>query len=278
LRRFIPLLPVAAALVLTGCSCFTSAELQSIEEQRQTALRAATEPLEGENEDLKAQVADLQAELDGLRHTLPRLYQRFLMMQEEGNAEEAYQTARRLNEDFPGTFEATRSAKFAKSYEARRAKEAARALSGLKRRSDPGSGTTWYYDPATEGRFASAPLYLYITQKSGEAPMLRIRLQSADASGYPTRAFFLQTDRRDFTVRPPEASFRQQEVPGGLWRWIDRPAEESDRMMLRAIARSERAVISFLGSAYQDKLPLSREDRLAVSNILAAYDALRAVP
>jgi hypothetical protein len=143
------------------------------------------------------------------------------------------------------------------------------ALQKMRKREDKIEGITWYKDRSTPDTNDHNNIHLYIGQK-GTHVWLRWKMQYASSSWLFIKGFILVADGQRFEHR---AQFERDNYTT-IWEWYDTPAGPQELQMVDAIKNAKDATVRYVGDKYHDDRKISSQEKQALSNVLAAYQAL----
>jgi hypothetical protein len=146
------------------------------------------------------------------------------------------------------------------------------AISRLRTEIDKIEGITWYQHPNAPRYVNSrSTVYLYIGRHSGERPWLRMKIQyeaedwlfvdSVDAwyDGLKETLYLGNFERDHKTT---------------IWEWVDVVPTARQLEILRSIADAKEAILRFRGMQYHRDVKISSGDKMAIREILIAFDAM----
>ncbi len=61
---------------------------------------------------------------------------------------------------------------------------------------------------------------------------------------------------------------------GGIWEWLDRSVSASEYEIVKAVANSKSAKLRYNGKGYYKDKKITYKEKVALKNILNAYEAL----
>ncbi len=60
----------------------------------------------------------------------------------------------------------------------------------------------------------------------------------------------------------------------GIWEWLDRGVDSDEYQIIKAVANGKNVRIRFVGKQYQKDKSITSAEKLALRNVLDAYEAL----
>jgi hypothetical protein len=161
--------------------------------------------------------------------------------------------------------EAKRAAKLAAKRKA--------ALAALTSKKDKVEGVTWYRDPSSPGYVNYNGFFLYIGQKAGGRPWLRMSVQYNADDWLFIESFVVNVDG---TLHEGSGSKFEWERDSSteIWEWLDKTPTESDLRMIRAIIDSKQATLRLNGAQYRKDRTITAAQKRAFARVLLAYEAL----
>ena len=135
---------------------------------------------------------------------------------------------------------------------------------------DDVKGITWYEDGNAASRHY---LNLYIENKDGQPPVLRIELRYIGDQWLFLESFTVMADGKKFNIYP--AALKREALGWGMvLEMDDRPVTDETRDMVKAVIGSDEAMIRYNGrTAFSDKA-ITAEEKAALKKVINAYNAL----
>lgn len=150
----------------------------------------------------------------------------------------------------------------------------AKALKKLRSKYDDISGVTWYHDKTTPTTVFNG-MYAYIGVKEGDVPWVRLVFQYTADDYLSVQKFIIKADDQIFTVDEAEYGEIKTDHSGGtVWEWLDRIATPEDHKIIKAVAESKTTKIRYLGRDYYNDKIVSEKQKVALKNIMQAYNQL----
>lgn len=158
-------------------------------------------------------------------------------------------------------------ASYQKIATAKKAQARSKALSGMSKTSDEFSGTDFYKDRSSPRYRNSNAFYIYFGASGDTVQGLRLVVSYYDDSWLFIENARVNVDGKIYTIY---ATKWERDNNSSIWEWSDEVL--SDRDMIEAIIKSRNATIRFDGSQYYDTRTISSSQKIALKNVLRAYD------
>lgn len=143
------------------------------------------------------------------------------------------------------------------------------ALSRLKKTYDEFQDVTWYQSPSSPRYRNSNAFYIYFGIDNGSKLPLRLVMQYYSSDWLFIEEAKINVDGKIYTVTSTDW---ERDNDSDIWEWSDEPL--NDRELIEAIVKSKSAVIRYEGRQYYDNRTISSSQKLALKQVLEAYDAL----
>lgn len=148
-------------------------------------------------------------------------------------------------------------------------------LGALRIKRDPIKESTFYHHPGSPDAVNDrSELFVYISQNKAGAVQLRLQLQYVARDWLFIDKYTAHIDGKNYVIATPE--MHRDVIDGGITEWDDRAATENDLTMLRAIVAKKKVLLRCEGKDYQKDRDLSEGEVDRISDMLMAYDLLRA--
>lgn len=150
----------------------------------------------------------------------------------------------------------------------------------LRQTVDKVEGITWLKHPNQPTYTNSrSTVFLYIGQKAGQRPFLRMVVQYA-ASDW----LFVDKVYAWYDVAGTANGLKEPLISGSfnrdhnttIWEWVDIVPDAYQLSVLRSLAEAPEAILRFEGQQYRKDATLSQGDKKAILEMLAAYSVLSA--
>lgn len=176
----------------------------------------------------------------------------------------------------PGTREWKAAAQRRLDAERERKTAAGRAaIAALRAERDEFQRMRWYKDRNFPYYANTHTVRPYIGKPDGGAPILRLLLRYAGEDWLFVQGFEFLVDGQRFSVTPPNAFVIKRDNNGeGVWEWYDVEVGPAERSMLDAVANSRSAKVRYDGQQYYRDRTIPRSEKLAIRQVLAAFDAM----
>jgi hypothetical protein len=245
-------------------------------------------------ESLKSDYEQIKKELEDCKYGADRLLkgaQKYFNNKEYDNCIASIQD---LENRHPGSNEYTlglelrKKAELAKKQQVeteRRAKEEgirkekqrlAQATSLMRKKYDEMTGITWYYDKSSPQYVNSKTnLHAYIGKIKEDSPWLRLNIQYVADDWLFIEKYIIKVDDKTYTITEDGYGEIKTDCGSGrIWEWLDRKVSYSEYEIIEAIANGENVKIRFSGKDYYKDRTISIGEKIALKNVLNAYEAL----
>lgn len=147
------------------------------------------------------------------------------------------------------------------------------AIAALRKTTDKVEGITWYHDPTSPQTNRSKAFYLYIGEKSGSLPWLRLRVQY-----YADDWLFVQNYVVSVEGMKLEGSGRaadwERDNDSDIWEWLDVTPTSADLAMIVTVVESKDATLRYNGRQYYKDVKITAQQKAAFKRVLLAYEAM----
>jgi len=152
----------------------------------------------------------------------------------------------------------------------------ANATKKMRKKYDDMNGTTWYHDKSSPQYLNYNGFYAYIGDTKTSLPWLRLRIQYAADDWLFIEKYIIKVDGKTYTLSEEKyGEIEKDNGDGGIWEWLDRSVDEDEYEIIKAVAFGENVKIRFAGKQYQKDKNITSKQKLALRNVLAAYEALK---
>lgn len=150
-----------------------------------------------------------------------------------------------------------------------------RAVSAMYRKDDSFNNMEWFYDRATYSQYAGNKFLLYIGQRSGNSPYLRMRFMLYRDNWHFFERIVLNVDGKKYEYEPGFQEIKRDNGGGDVWEWYDFNPSSRDLSMVRDIIDSTDTRIRYINddNVYVEKTVSSAQKR-AFANVVLAFEAL----
>lgn len=229
----------------------------------------------------KVDVEKLQQENKKLKEVLFRLtkskkkqFEAMVAAMVAGDEESVYKKSIYIEKEYPESKEAQVAKKYRSKIASKYRGTLQSSLAQMKKRVHKPLKSVWYYDKNLEATIATAPVFIYISQKEDKKPALRIRFQTTNESLNKTSGFILFSDSSSYDIIPPKSDIKQKQIKGGLWSWYDKPLTEEEVTMLKDVVYAKKPVIRFIKENRYEELPIAVPLRNAIIRTIRTYYAM----
>jgi len=143
------------------------------------------------------------------------------------------------------------------------------ALSKLKRTYDEFQNVTWYQSPSSPRYRSSNAFYVYFGVESGSKLPLRLVMQYFSSDWLFIQEAKINIDGSIYTI---DNTDWERDNDSDIWEWSDELLDRRD--LIEKIIKSKSAIIRYEGRQYYDNRTISSSQKLALKQVLEAYDAL----
>lgn len=152
----------------------------------------------------------------------------------------------------------------------------AQATSKMRKKYDDMNGITWYYDKTSPQYVNSKTnLYAYIGKEKEGKPWLRFVIQYVADDWLFIEKYIIKVDDKTYTITEDSyGEIKTDNGTGGIWEWLDRKVGYSEFEIIEAIANGKNVKIRFSGKDYHKDRTITYSEKLALKNVLNAYEAL----
>ncbi|OPY88765.1 MAG: hypothetical protein A4E71_00221 [Smithella sp. PtaU1.Bin162] len=140
----------------------------------------------------------------------------------------------------------------------------------MSKKIDELEGITWYKDASTHAYHTS--VHLYFGKKESASPWLRLKIRYYDNRWLFIKSFFVVADGQRF--EKPVAKFNRDNSGGSIWEWYDENVSDADLIMIKAIIKSKKATVRFIGDQYREDYTITEQEKRALQNVLDAFIAM----
>lgn len=256
------IIPLICSILILSCS-------SGISEKEYLTLK-------DENERLINQLEDCMFGAEKLLSTATSAF-------ENKNFDKVISIANELKKRYPGSKEYREADMLLSSVEkelekikANEERRLANATKQMSKKNDEMRGITWYRDKSSPKYVNSrTSLFAYIGKEKEQAPFLRLKIQYTADDWLFIEKYIIKADDETFEIT--ENGYGEIETDNGggdIWEWLDRPVGQDELTILKAIANAKEVKIRFVGRQYYKDKTMSLKDKIAVQNVLDAFEAL----
>jgi hypothetical protein len=150
-----------------------------------------------------------------------------------------------------------------------------RAVNAMYRQDDSFNNMEWFYDRATYSQYAGNKFLLYIGQRKGSTPYLRMRFMLYRGSWHFFERIVVNVDGKRYEYEPGFREIKRDNGGRNVWEWYDFNPSSRDLSMVRDIIDSKDARIRYINddNVYVEKT-VSAAQKRAFANVLLAFEAL----
>lgn len=149
------------------------------------------------------------------------------------------------------------------------------ALSSLQAETDKVEGITWY-KPSTFPYYANSRSFVlpYIGRHDSYS-YLRLRFHYTGDDWLFFEKITVSVDGENYYKTYSYFDVDRHNGNGDVWEWVDILPTDEDIEMLKQIANSEETIVRFQGDNYYYDLTVKSSDKVAIKQVLTAYEALK---
>lgn len=148
-----------------------------------------------------------------------------------------------------------------------------RVVSNLRKKEDKVEGITWFQHPnAPKYLNSRSTVYLYIGRKGKTGrPWLRMKVQYTSSDW-----LFVENVKawHDGVKEPFISGAFERDNNTTIWEWVDVTPKDYQIEILRTLANSKESILRFEGNQYRRDVKLSAGDKVAIREVLKAYEIM----
>lgn len=149
------------------------------------------------------------------------------------------------------------------------------ATKKMNKKYDEINEVTWYRDKTSPSYVNYNGFYAYIGQSNGGSPWLRLAIQYAADDWLFIENYIIKVDGMTYNIVEQEyGEIKADNGSGGIWEWLDRQVGPSEFEIIKAVANGKDVKIRFSGKDYHKDKTITSQQKLALKNVLNAYEAL----
>lgn len=246
-----------------------------------------------ENAQLRSENAKLKKELEECQFGAEKLLNQATIYFEKGEYEKCKSEVNVLLRKHPGSNEAKKAKvlleksdleinkialakkKVEEEQQQKEKQRLASATKKMRKKYDDMSETTWYYDKSSPRyRSSRTNFYAYIGKKDGP-PWLRLVIQYVADDWLFIEKYIIKVDGDFYEIT--ENSYGEIKTDNGygsIWEWLDRGVNQKEYQIMKAVANGKNVKIRFEGKKYSRDRTITNKEKLALKNVLDAYEAL----
>jgi len=152
----------------------------------------------------------------------------------------------------------------------------ANATKKMRKTYDDVEGISWYRDRTSPRYNNYNGFFAYIGKRDGSHnPWLRLRIQYAADDWLFIEQYIIKVDGVTYTINEQEyGEIETDNGSGGIWEWLDRSVSNKELEIIKAVANGKKVKIRFVGKQYRKDKNITSKQKLALRNVLDAYEAL----
>lgn len=152
----------------------------------------------------------------------------------------------------------------------------ANATKKMRKKYDDMKGITWYYDK-TSPKYVNSRTNVnaYIGKRDNGSPFMRLVIQYVADDWLFIEKYIIKVDGKTYTITEEKyGEIETDNGSGGIWEWLDRSVDTDEYEIIKAIANGKNVKIRFSGKQYYKDRTVSYKEKVALKNIIDAYEAL----
>jgi DNA-directed RNA polymerase subunit RPC12/RpoP len=150
-------------------------------------------------------------------------------------------------------------------------RRSAQAIAKMRQEHDDVEGITWYADKSTVKHINANSFHLYIGKHKSGNVSLRMKIQYAGSNWLFIHKYIIKADNQIFEIIPSKL---ERDNYATVWEWSDDPINRHRYEIVQAVIKSKNAKIRHEGKTYQKDRIISNSEKVALRNVLNAYQAL----
>lgn len=256
-------------------------------------LRTENTELKNDIEGLQKLNAELKLELEECMVGADKLLSKAISYFDDEEYYKSRPTLKLLLEKHPGSSESKKAEELLKKVnfqidkidkdkikreEDRKRKEKQRlanATSKMRKKYDDIEGITWYRDKTSPRHSNYNGFYAYFGKKNTGSPWLRLVIQYAADDWLFIESYIIKVDGKTYNITEDEyGEIETDNGSGGIWEWLDRNVESDEFEIIKSVANGKDVKIRFNGKQYYKDKTITSKQKLALRNVLDAYEAL----
>lgn len=151
----------------------------------------------------------------------------------------------------------------------------ANATKKMSKKYDDINEVTWYRDKTSPNYVNYNGFYVKIGQSIGSKPWLILVIQYTADDWLFIESYTIKVDGKTFTIS--ENSYGEIKTDSGdgeIWEWLSRQVGATEYEIIKAVAYGKDVKIRFSGKDYRKDKTITEQQKLALRNVLDAYEAL----
>lgn len=145
-------------------------------------------------------------------------------------------------------------------------------LETIRLEQDDMRGLTFYNDPSSTQYVDETALRIYVSYDGEEPLLFWVASYAADDWLFIESYQFLVDGQRYQRILDYDEVERDNYTT--IWEWSNLLVKESDLEFLEAIANSQSTTMRYNGQSYYDEREITAQEKSAIKNVLAVYEAL----
>ena len=144
------------------------------------------------------------------------------------------------------------------------------ALAQMLVNKDQVKGISWYYDKSSPKYVNANGFYLYVGNKKGYTPSLRLKIQYYGEDWLFIDKYFFNVDGKTWTIDPGYGDIKTDN-DSKVWEWFDTSPNKNEIQLIRAIIKSKKAIMRMEGTKYYKDVTISATQKSALRRVLVIY-------
>jgi len=133
---------------------------------------------------------------------------------------------------------------------------------------------TWYYDNSLSKYFDNV-FKVYIGKSDAGNVWLRLRIEYKADDWLFIEKYLVSVDGIKYSITENNyGEIKTDSKGGGIKEWLDRGTSKEDLNIIKAIANGDMVKIRHIGNKYVKDRIISNKEKIAIKNVLDAFEAL----
>jgi hypothetical protein len=151
----------------------------------------------------------------------------------------------------------------------------ANATKKMSKKYDDVNEIYWYRDKSSPAYVNYNGFFAYIGQSNESRPWLRLAIQYAADDWLFIEKYTIKVDGKTYSiVENSYGEIKTDHGNGGIWEWLDRQVGNPEYEIIKAVAYGKEVKIRFIGKDYHKDKTITEQQKIALRNVLDAYEAL----
>lgn len=151
----------------------------------------------------------------------------------------------------------------------------ANATKKMRKKYDDMNGTTWYRDRTSPQYVNYNGFFATIGDDETSKPWLRLKIQYVADDWLFIEKYIINVDGKTYTITEEKYGEIETDNGGGeIWEWLNRSVDSDEYEIIKAVASGKNVKIRFVGKQYYKDKTITNKQKLALRNVIDAYEAL----